>query len=244
VYSYHSILPELAARGFRAVAIDMVGHGLSDKPATAASYTLDAMTASLDEALDRLQIVTATLVGHSMGGAIVARLAALRPTRVTRLVLAAPVGFGDALPLRLALLMTPRLLDPVLPYLVPRWTVPIVLRLAYGTRRPPDPRDCNEYWAPTQFPEFPRAMRTTLHAFDWRAGERSDHSGFGAIRAPTTLIYGEQDHFVVRRAARRYADVIPGIRVISLADCGHVIPEEAPEAVIDAVTAPGVTFSN
>jgi pimeloyl-ACP methyl ester carboxylesterase len=85
-------------------------------------------------------------------------------------------------------------------------------------------------------------MRTTLHMFDWRAGERADHAGFGTISAPVTLFYGDQDHFVVDQGAQRYANVVPGIQVTLIPGCGHVVPQEAPEAMVEAARGRPVTF--
>jgi len=235
-YSFAGVLPAVAARGARGVAFDLIGHGLSDKPDDAKCYTLDAMTDVVARVVEALGISRAAFVGHSMGGAIAARYAVRYPERVRRLVLAAPVGVGNALPLRLAIGCTPRIMNPLLPYLVPGWAIPIVLRMAFGALRRPTREDREEYWAPTQFPAFFRAMRALLHGFDWRAGERSGPDGLAGITVPTTLLYGSRDHFVVHDTARRYARIIPHVTVEEIPGCGHVVPEEVPELVANVAT--------
>lgn len=85
-------LDETAARGYRVIAIDQVGFGKSDKPATF-PYTTEAFAENVIEVLDLLHIDRATLVGHSMGGQTALSTAILFPDRVAGLVLASPAGF-------------------------------------------------------------------------------------------------------------------------------------------------------
>ena len=51
-YVFRQNMPALADGGFRAIAFDLKGHGLSDKPQTADEYTVDAMVEHLREVLD------------------------------------------------------------------------------------------------------------------------------------------------------------------------------------------------
>jgi lipase len=80
----------LAAAGRRTFALDLRGHGASahDPP-----WNLDTHVGDLLETLDAEGIESATVVGHSFGGAVVAVLAARAPERVRRLALLDP-GFG------------------------------------------------------------------------------------------------------------------------------------------------------
>src|SRR5664279_6100699 len=67
--------PGRLARRHRVVAPDLYGHGESDKPM--GDYSLGAHAASLRDLFDALEIGSATLVGHSLGGGIVLQLAYL-----------------------------------------------------------------------------------------------------------------------------------------------------------------------
>lgn len=69
----------------RVIAPDLRGHGRSPP---GAAYEIEAYAADLWAALDRLGIVRCNLVGHSMGGAVILRMAVDRPERIQRLVLA------------------------------------------------------------------------------------------------------------------------------------------------------------
>jgi pimeloyl-ACP methyl ester carboxylesterase len=80
--SWAPVTPWFAER-FHVVALDMRGHGSSDRPG---AYSLRLMRDDLLGALDQLGLATVTLVGHSMGGGV-AYLAAMQwPDRVGRLI--------------------------------------------------------------------------------------------------------------------------------------------------------------
>lgn len=232
VYSYRRLMPLLADAGMRVIAIDLPGHGLSDKPDDVRLYTLDAQAGCILGAMDALGLSRAVLVGHSMGGPICARVAVLAPDRVAALALLAPAGFGTEWELRVLRAITPRLVAPMLPRLLRRWMIAAVFSFVYGTLYTPTARDVDEYWAPSQFPGFVRAMWDLLHRFEWSAGI---DFGFGTIGAPTVIMDGRRDNLVIRRWVRRYAEVLPHARLTVIDNCGHVVPEEAPELVSQAI---------
>ncbi|MEO6778667.1 MAG: alpha/beta hydrolase [Gemmatimonadaceae bacterium] len=232
VYSYRRLMPLLARAGMRAVALDLPGHGLSDKPSCPALYTLDAQSEAVLAAMDAAGVSRAVLVGHSMGGPICARTAVLAPERVAALALLAPAGFGTEWDLRFLRGLTPRVVAPVLPYLLRRWMIAAVLAFAYGRLYRPSSRDVDEYWAPSQFPGFVGAMWDLLHRFEWDAGV---DAGFGTITMPTIILDGRLDNLVLRRWVERYAAVLPNAMFETIENCGHVVPEEAPELVAAAI---------
>lgn len=83
------ILDSLAAH-YRVIALDLRGHGASDKPHNPSAYG----TAFVDDVvrlLDHLEIQRAHVVGYSMGGAITLKLLSTHPHRVASAVLG---GFG------------------------------------------------------------------------------------------------------------------------------------------------------
>ncbi|MEV0277995.1 alpha/beta fold hydrolase [Streptomyces sp. NPDC050610] len=78
-----AVTPALA-RGRRVYALDLRGHGRSDRPG---AYSLELMRTDVVRFLDALGLDRIDLIGHSMGGAVAYLLAADVPRRVNRLVL-------------------------------------------------------------------------------------------------------------------------------------------------------------
>ncbi|MFJ5675919.1 alpha/beta fold hydrolase [Streptomyces sp. NPDC093097] len=72
--------------GHRSLLIDMLGHGLSDRP-TDADYTLETHADALATALTAAGVSGAQLIAHSMGGSVAIVLATRHPQLVSRLVL-------------------------------------------------------------------------------------------------------------------------------------------------------------
>ena len=82
----------LAERGLHVIALDLVGHGRSDKPAIA--YCLADFAASISAFITALDLAPVTLVGHSLGGAIAMEFARSYPHQLARLVLVSSGGLG------------------------------------------------------------------------------------------------------------------------------------------------------
>jgi pimeloyl-ACP methyl ester carboxylesterase len=82
-----AIEPVLAGR--RALMIDFLGFGISDRPA-GFGYTLEDHADSIARALDTLGLEGVDMVAHSMGGSIALVLASRRPDLMSRLVLVEP----------------------------------------------------------------------------------------------------------------------------------------------------------
>lgn len=80
------------ATSHRVVALDLPGHGRSDKPP--GDYSVDFFTAALAGFLDALGLERVALVGHSLGGHLCLRLALEQPERVARLALVNAGGLG------------------------------------------------------------------------------------------------------------------------------------------------------
>ena len=78
--------------GRRVVALDLPGHGGSSRDVGAGDG--EAFSRAVEGFLATLDLGRAHLVGHSMGGAIAALLAARRPDLVRTLTLIAPAGLG------------------------------------------------------------------------------------------------------------------------------------------------------
>lgn len=89
-FMYAQTLSRLVALGYKVVAIDTAGHG-GTEVLPDAEYDFDAYVELFERALDDLGIRHAVLTGHSMGGRIVAQLAAEAPERAIALLMLDPI---------------------------------------------------------------------------------------------------------------------------------------------------------
>jgi haloalkane dehalogenase len=87
-YLYRHMIPVLVDGGLRAVAVDLVGFGRSDKPTPRAEYTYARHVAWTEAAVDAIGILDITLFGQDWGGLIGLRLVAADPDRYARVVAA------------------------------------------------------------------------------------------------------------------------------------------------------------
>src|SRR5690349_10069435 len=81
---WDGMLP-LLERRHRVVAVDLLGHGGSEKPGS--GYTPERQAMAVAEALERLGVDRATVVGHSLGGSVTVALAQNDPRLVSRAVI-------------------------------------------------------------------------------------------------------------------------------------------------------------
>ena len=86
--------PALADRGWRVVAVDQRGHGRS--PRIDGYATVGNFAADLGGVIERIGAPVDALIGHSLGAAVSAELAYLRPELVRRLVLEDPPALSRA----------------------------------------------------------------------------------------------------------------------------------------------------
>ncbi len=82
-FVWNSVIPHLADR-YQLIAMDLRGHGLSDRPAS--GYELDTMALDILGVLDALSMKRVHIIGNSLGGNAATRFASLFPERVLSLI--------------------------------------------------------------------------------------------------------------------------------------------------------------
>ena len=246
-YTFRGNLPALASAGYHAMAVDLKGHGRSDKPLGNDQYRLSAMVAHAVEIMDALQLGCPAVVAQSMAGRVAIELALAHPARVASLALVSPVGLGRVSLIRLGRLSAEPVFDPFVPMAKARPVFRIALQAAYGKLGTVEPHEVDEYWAQAQFPGFIEAARSLLGHFDWD----SVPERVAAVRVPVTVFRGTRDR-IVRANAERIATAAgltvgavggpatsgdsgdvsgPARRLRILGGAGHALNEEAPDAV-------------
>jgi pimeloyl-ACP methyl ester carboxylesterase len=230
VYSYSEMMPALAAAGYRVLAMDLPGMGLSDRPPSADAYTTEAICRAVAETAKLLGLHRYAFVGHSMGGAIGLRLALAGDASIERLALLNSVGLGRAPLMWPVRLLSPRFIDPLLPRFARRAAIKLILELAFALPGRPTRDDVDQYWAPTQFPDMLRACRLLAHGFDF--GSLTDRA-LARVPVPVLAVASKRDRMVFGVAER--ARLIPNARVLSLANAGHLAMQECAGQVNRAV---------
>ena len=235
VYMWRDWFVPLAAAGRRVIAVDLPGHGLSDKPDDAATYSLAGMAAALGELMDIEGLANADVVAQSMAGTISIELAGANPQRIRRLVVVNPACFGMVRIQRLARMVSPPVVDRLLPILVPRWLIARTHRMVYSDPSRVTRRDEDEYWAPSQFPGFTRAMRRLVHEFAWtRPPAQEMAEQLRSMEQRMLVVLGSEDTLV--RDAARYVDALRKAgfspRVETVSGGGHAVNEERPDEVV------------
>ncbi|MDE3128182.1 MAG: alpha/beta fold hydrolase, partial [Gemmatimonadota bacterium] len=229
--SYRWQLPALAAAGHRVTAVDLPGHGLSDKPAALDAYTRRALVAAAAGLLDALDVRDAVVTGVSMGGGIALGLAVTHHARVGRVALVNPVGFAPVRFTTVAQLVSPLVLREYASYVVAKPLVAWFLRLAYADPARVTDDDVEQYWATAAQPGFGAALVACLHRFSWAPYAERELSG---IRVPALLVVGTRDHLITGCEGR--AAAVPGIEIVRV-DGGHAVNEERPAEVNAALLA-------
>ena len=95
-WSWRHQMEPLAGAGFRAVAIDSLGYGGSDRPTDPAAYTADRMQTYLLALLDHYKADKAVIVGQDFGAQYAWNLAVRAPERVAGLIATIPYDYDMA----------------------------------------------------------------------------------------------------------------------------------------------------
>lgn len=210
------------AQHHRVFAFDMVGTGLSDKPAV--TYSLDYQLQFLRAFLDTLGIQKASLIGNSMGGSIALKFSLESPERVSKLGLISSFGLGREIDLSDRLLAA----FPALAKLIPpsRSSVRMVLNsCVYDTKSVP------EKWIELGLERFNllgqkealiSLLVTNLNFWGVRREVFSPIvQQLDRIQAPTLIIWGQQDSITPIAHAYRAAQKIPQASLHIFERCGH-----------------------
>ena len=230
-FLYRKVIAQLAAKGHRAVAPDLVGFGRSDKPAETSSYTYERHVRWMSDWMTSLDLKNITLFCQDWGGLIGLRLVAAFPERFARVVVAntglpVGVGFSPAFEQWLNFSQT-----------VPELPVGQIVNM--GTVRELSPAEIDAYNAP--FPDesykagarvFPKLVPITPEHGSvaenkkaWAALEKFDK--------PFLTAFSDSDP-VTKGGYAMFQERVPGAkgrRHVTIAGAGHFLQEDKPDEV-------------
>jgi pimeloyl-ACP methyl ester carboxylesterase len=197
---------------------------------------LEGNTLAVLRALDLAGVQRATVVGHSLGGAVAAWLAATHPERAAALILVSPCANRDALVPLDRLLATPLLGDALSAASLALARNLLVLG---GMRR----LLARELGVDPQYLRGSSAMLSSPRAWRSFAAEQRmlirELPGLEArlptIRAPTTVLAGTADRVVPIRSARRLAQQIPQARLVAIRGGHHLLHQQRPTVLAQVI---------
>jgi pimeloyl-ACP methyl ester carboxylesterase len=232
-HEFRGIVDELASDR-RVLALDLPGCGESDRPAPedAEGYSLPWLAARVHEALSGLGVKRCDLLAHSLGGAVAVELAAGVPALVRRLVLVDPVVFPFELPLEGRMALLPRLGPLLWKQLYRRSELRRHLLRVMSTPELLDERAVDVYWdrlGREGGREAAHAMLQQMTRLD-PLRER-----LGALDLPTLVVWGDRDALMPVDTGEQLSRLIAGARLVVVEGCGHAVPEERPEVLVELV---------
>ncbi len=221
---FRQVIGDLARR-FSVIALDLPGHGESDRPSPDRfGYDLPALADVVAGTLDALGVPRAHVWGHSMGGGVALTLAARHPEKVDRLLLEDAAVYPLPLPLQGKLVLLPLVGRAIFMKLYARRDLAAVERSAYRDPSLFDEQAVDYYWE-----RFNRAGgRAALYAlFEHTITALDASTGDPArVKAPTLVVWGDEDRVVPPAHGERLAREIQGARLEVVKACGHVPHEE------------------
>ncbi len=233
-FLWRHVAPILAEAGHTAYAIDLFGHGESDRTPDA-DFGIAAQAEYLDAAMTALRLARATIVGVDLGGDVALRLAATRPDRAAKLVLINVPAF-DELPARdIAVLQrsTARFAFKVTRGVLGAATLlQAVLEGSVAKPESMPTRLLARYLAPFAGRDGVNHLLTLGAAIRRSEIEDLDLSD---VRAPTLIIRGDHDEWVGRDIASRLAAAIPKTTLTRVPGVARLIPEESPDYLSELI---------
>jgi pimeloyl-ACP methyl ester carboxylesterase len=222
-------LIEQLGEDYRFISYDHPGHGLTG-PHPENNYSYAGYAQILDLVRSKLKADQFILVGHSMGGWIAWRYAVDHPEAVHALILISasgmPVRNDDPIP-KLSLgqqLMQTGIGRRLSEYTMPRSMIERSTRAAIYDDGMVTDELVDQFWELMRYPGNRQAF--SIRSQLGREPELADLAK--SIQAPTLLIWGDKDAFVLPSAALSFSERIQQSETVLLPDVGHLPMLEAP----------------
>lgn len=231
-FLWRGIAPAIATGNHTALAVDLFGHGESDRPYDG-EFGIAAQAEYLDRALTALRLTRATIVGCDLGAAVAMRLAFTHPDRVDRLVLVSPPDLEEFPGDDVKLLQRSVRRAPIRQHRGVMGAAPILRPLLESAVADPEAmpdRLVARYLAPFVGADGVRQLLTLARSV--RARDLHEDE-LRAIRAPTLIVVGEVDQWLTIRAAELLAGTIPDSRLERVPGAARLIPEEDPQRLTE-----------
>jgi pimeloyl-ACP methyl ester carboxylesterase len=229
-YVWRRIVPCLATHR-RVFYYDLLGYGQSDQR-DVPDVSLGVQNQLLAELLDHWQLERPDVLAHDFGGATVLRCNLLNGREFRSLTLVDPVAMS---PWGIGFDNQVRANENVfraLPAPIHEAVVRAYIRGAHSRGLPEV--DLIEYVRPWVGEVGQAAFYRQMSQFNLRYTDEVEPL-YANIRSPTLILWGEADQWLPIECGYRLRDRIPSARFQAVAGSGHLMQEDAPEAIVGAV---------
>lgn len=211
LHLWDDTLPVLAGRGIRGVAIDVLGHGRSEKPLHL--FTIEQHAEAAAELISVLGWEQCVIAGNSMGALIALAAAARFPDRVTGVIAVGCPAWGSTAERMNWLRMRSVLVD-----------------LATGLPMPATPVANSS--AGRQVHEDRELIGLWLLNSIWATGTYDLMADLQAVRVPVHVVYGENDWLL---SSGRNLEALRSVTFATVANAGHHTPLDQGAAMAEQI---------
>ena len=232
-YCWSELMPDLAERGFRAIAPDWIGSGLSAKPDKREfAYTPDAFIDALADFLKTLELERFYLVVQGFLGSVGLQYALRHSDQIERLaILNTPVSSAAKLPWQMQQWGLPFLGDILTqdPLLVDR-------TLEMGCRYQIEEKYLDIYRKPfLKSSDVGRSLMATVKNLKLQQSMAEIESGYANWKQPTLIFWGMKDPWLPFTQVQQFASIFKNAELIKLEEGGHYPQEHWSGKLSDAL---------
>ncbi len=229
-YEWHRLIPWLV-RDFRLHFFDMLGYGASDR-GDLADVSLGVQNEVLATALSHWGVERPHVVAHDFGGATALRGHFLNGLDYASLTLVDPVAIRPWGSPFVQHVRSHEAAFAGMPAYMHEALLDAYLRTAIA--RPIAAEELEPYQVPWRGLDGQVAFYRQIAQMDLAyTDEVEDY--YKALRCPVQVLWGTEDAWIPIETGRRLAAMLPNARLIEVPNAGHLVQEDAPEAIVAAL---------
>lgn len=217
---------QLIPNHYRIVAVDLIGHGLSDAPTEVAMYSMEEQVEVLHELFKELHLSNFTLLGYSLGGRVALSYVANYPNKVNHLILeSASPGLKTEQEREARRISDEKLADEILQNglqsFVEKWeNIPLF------ESQKKLPTEVQKKIREERLSQKEIGLANSLRGMGTGA-QKSLWTSISDITLPVTLITGSIDEKFCK-IAQEMVKLLPNANHVEIRDVGHAIHVENP----------------